>query len=105
MSKFLANVPIFMPLENTKKQRFSGVFRGYEMGKLTRNDIFRSAAMRGKCPYSELFWSVFSHIRAEYGKIRSTGAHLGEGSRRSGPLPFFHTNKIVPPILASESLY
>ena len=22
-----------------------------------------------KCPYSELFWSVFSHIRTEYGKI------------------------------------
>ena len=22
-----------------------------------------------KCPYSELFWSAFSHIRTEYGKI------------------------------------
>ena len=22
-----------------------------------------------KCPYSELFWSVFSHIRTEYGEI------------------------------------
>ena len=24
-----------------------------------------------KCPYSELFWSVFSHIRIEYGEIQS----------------------------------
>ena len=25
-------------------------------------------ALREKCPYSELFWSVFSRIRAEYGE-------------------------------------
>ena len=25
-----------------------------------------------------------------------TGAHLGEGSRGSGPLPFFHTVQIMP---------
>ena len=28
--------------------------------------------MRRKCPYSELFWSAFSHIRTEYGEIRSS---------------------------------
>ena len=27
--------------------------------------------LREKCRYSELFWSAFSHIRAEYGEIRS----------------------------------
>ena len=27
--------------------------------------------MREKRPYSELFWSLFSRIRIEYGKIRS----------------------------------
>ena len=27
--------------------------------------------MRKNCPYSELFWSVFSHIQTEYGEIRS----------------------------------
>ena len=27
--------------------------------------------LRKKCPYSELFWSVFSHIRTEYGEIRN----------------------------------
>ena len=26
-------------------------------------------ALRKKCPYSELFWSVFSRIRTEYGEI------------------------------------
>ena len=25
--------------------------------------------LRKKCPYSELFWSVFSRIRTEYGEI------------------------------------
>ena len=25
-----------------------------------------------KCPYSELFWSVFSGIPTEYGEVRST---------------------------------
>ena len=29
------------------------------------------AALREKCLYSELFWSVFSRIRTEYGEIRS----------------------------------
>ena len=27
--------------------------------------------LREKCLYSELFWSVFSRIRTEYGEIRS----------------------------------
>ena len=32
-------------------------------------------ALRKKCPYSESFWSVFSHIRIEYGEIRSTSPY------------------------------
>ena len=27
-------------------------------------------ALRGKCPYSELFWSAFSLIVTEYGEIK-----------------------------------
>ena len=27
--------------------------------------------LREKCPYSEIFWSVFSRIRPEYGEILS----------------------------------
>ena len=30
-----------------------------------------SIALRKKCPYSKLFWSIFSRIRTEYGDIRS----------------------------------
>ena len=38
----------------------------------TDNDnmiILCSVALRGKCPYSELFWFAFSSIRTEYGEI------------------------------------
>ena len=31
----------------------------------------KTTSLRKKCPYSELFWSAFSHIRTEYGEIRS----------------------------------
>ena len=31
--------------------------------------------LREKCPYSELFWHVFSHIRTEYGEIRSVSPY------------------------------
>ena len=27
--------------------------------------------LRKKCPYSELFWSAFSHIRTQYEEIQS----------------------------------
>ena len=32
-------------------------------------EIFVVLALREKCSYSELLWSVFSRIRAEYGEI------------------------------------
>ena len=31
--------------------------------------LIESPSLLKKCPYSELFWSVFSHIRIEYGEI------------------------------------
>ena len=31
----------------------------------------KRSTLREKCPYSELLWSVFSHIRTAYGEIRS----------------------------------
>ena len=39
--------------------------------------------MRKKCPYSELFWSVFSRIRTEYGEMRSISPYsvrMGENT-------------------------
>ena len=35
------------------------------------NQLFWFLTLRKRCPYSELFCSVFSHIRAEYGEIQS----------------------------------
>ena len=36
------------------------------------NYCFVGTCTGKKCPYSELFWSVFSRIRSEYGEIRRT---------------------------------
>ena len=36
---FLVNVPILHPLKTPENLRFSGVFRGYEMGTLARNGL------------------------------------------------------------------
>ena len=33
------------------------------------NGCFYIITLRGKCPYLELFWSAFSHIRTEHGEI------------------------------------
>ena len=33
--------------------------------------FLNNMSLRKKCPYWELFWSVFSRIRTEYGEIRS----------------------------------
>ena len=33
-------------------------------------------SLRGKCPYSELFWPVFSRIWTKYGEIRGIYAYL-----------------------------
>ena len=32
--------------------------------------------LREKCPYWEFFWSVFCHIRTEYGEIRTISPYL-----------------------------
>ena len=36
-----------------------------------KNVIFKIQTLRKKTLYSKLFWSVFSHIRTEYGEIWS----------------------------------
>ena len=36
-----------------------------------RVKIFEQIALRKKCPYSGLFWSVFSHIQTKYGEVRN----------------------------------
>ena len=37
--------------------------------------MFYHTLLRKQCPYSELFWSVFSRIQIEYGEIRSISSY------------------------------
>ena len=37
--------------------------------KVYLHRLFLTQSLRKKCPYSEFFWSVFYHIRTEYGQI------------------------------------
>ena len=39
VNPFLPNIPILYPLKIPENVRFSGVFRGYKMGKLARNGL------------------------------------------------------------------
>ena len=41
-----------------------------------RSNHFIRATLRKKCPYSELFWPVFSGIRTEYGEILGISPYL-----------------------------
>ena len=41
------------------------------VGRFSRDDFSWYITLRGKCLYSEHFWSVFFPIRTEFGKIRS----------------------------------
>ena len=48
--------------------------------------------LREKCLYSEFFWSVFPHIRTEYGKIRRIQSECGKiRSRKTPNTDTFHT--------------
>ena len=45
-------------------------------GLIMSGKIEQAVTLRKKCPYSELFWSVFPRIRTEYGDIRSISPYL-----------------------------
>ena len=66
INPFLANVYILYPLKTPENQRFSGVFRGYKIGTLTRNGLS----------------SVFSHNFANYQKILYNSRKMLERSFR-----------------------
>ena len=48
---------------------FSKVSKTAKKGKIRPPMKFLNFTLREKCPYSELFWSVFSRIRTEYAEI------------------------------------
>ena len=49
--------------------------------KFFKNDVGKppertnTNTLRKNCPYSELFWSIFSRIRTEYGEILRTSPY------------------------------
>ena len=45
------------------------------MNNLLSIQQYRNHSLRKKCPYLELFWSVFSRIRTEYGEILRISAY------------------------------
>ena len=54
---------------------FSKTTKMFSLNKCRILKIYKTNSLRKKCPDSELFWSVFSRIRTEYGKIRSTSPY------------------------------
>ena len=44
-----------------------------------------SYQLRENCPYSEFSWSEFSHIRTDYGEIRSIQCECGKMRTRKTP--------------------
>ena len=41
--------------------------------------------LREKCPYSELFWSAFSHIGTEYGEMIRISPYSVRMREKKGP--------------------
>ena len=58
----MKSLKIFILTPKTSNNIFTQCSAGYHLPKKT---------LRENCPYTELFWSVFSRIRTEYGKIRT----------------------------------
>ena len=77
MTRVLLNLNHFMPvfafisvLSNILQQFAEYLKALIQIRTLERNELKTIfSTLRVKCPYLEFFWSVFSHIRTEYGEI------------------------------------
>ena len=80
----------------TSLQWFMKITRAKDIKYLRRNlpgilslkkfvNLKRRNALREKCPYSELFWSLFSGIRTEYGEILHIQSKCGKMRTRITP--------------------
>ena len=59
----------------------------FELPKRVKKE--KSKSLRKNCPYLELFWSVFSRIWTEYGKIQSISPYsvrLQESTDQKTPI-------------------
>ena len=59
------NLPIF------DWNNLDGLNTTYIEFKSALVSIFYSTTLRKMCPYSELFWSIFSRIQTEYKEMRT----------------------------------
>ena len=71
----LVMIPEMIPRLTFCKQSFwisrNGPKPVFRLMDFPRSQQILSHALREKCPYSELFWFVFSRIRTEYREIRN----------------------------------
>ena len=51
------------------KTRYKSVSHECKITRKAISKLFSCNSLREKCPYLELFWSVFSRIRTGYGEI------------------------------------
>ena len=66
---------IFVPFILSRQSSFNCDYGNREFEKcLIRTNL--CTTLHETCPYSELFWSAFSHVRTEYGEIRSISPYL-----------------------------
>ena len=54
-------------------------------GRVLNTPLNLELALHEKCPYSEFFWSVFSSIQTEYGKILRIKSECGKIRTRKTP--------------------
>ena len=81
-----------------KTLTFDKKIEGLILRILSPLETLRENTQREKCPYLELFWSVFYRIRAEYGEIRSIFPYLvrmreNAGQNNSEYGHFFRSDK------------
>ena len=65
----------------------------------TENLLFGFYTLREKCPYSEFFWSVSSHIRTEYGEILQMRGNTDQKDSKYG---YFLRCDIIPALGLNE---
>ena len=81
---FLTNVPISYPLKTPENFWFSGIFRGYQMGTLTRNELSSSFAQVLESEITtQLFRSSPLYMFLQRGVLKICSKFTGEHPYRS----------------------
>ena len=59
-------------------EEMSAIEQFVTVSNLLHNFLQISSALREKCPYLGLFWSVFSRIRTKYGETLRISSNVGK---------------------------